>query len=87
MNKKIIIKIILLAIIFGILEMIGLYISPLIENNLAMNQMSYSYDSNLYIQIYDYISSYSWIIYLLLTILVFRKEILKIYKKLKNKGE
>lgn len=87
MNKKIIIKIILLAIIFGILEMIGLYISPLIENNLAMNQMSYSYDSNLYIQIYDYISSYSWVVYLLLTILVFRKEILKIYKKLKNKGE
>ena len=39
-------------------------------------------------QVYDYISNYSWAIYLLITILVFHKEILKLYKNIKGrKGE
>lgn len=86
--KKIIAKTITLAVIFGVFNMIGFYISPLVENNLAMNQMSYSFESNLIVQAYDYISNYSWIWYILLTILVFHKEILKIYKTTKErKGE
>lgn len=85
--KKIVIKIIALAIVFGIFEVIGLYISPLFENSLAMNQMSYSFESSLLVQAYDYISNYSWIAYILLTILVFRKEILKVYKNIKKVKE
>lgn len=80
--KKIVIKIIALAIVFGIFEAIGLYVSPLFENNLAMNQMSYSFESSLLVQAYDYVSNYTWIVYILLTILVFHKEILKVYKKI-----
>ena len=57
------------------------------KNSFAMNQMSYSFDSNLALQVYDYISNYSWIAYILLTILVFRKEILKLYKNIKEKKE
>ena len=85
--KNIVIKFISLAIVFGILEMIGLYVSPLYKNSFAMNQMSYSFDSNLALQVYDYISNYSWIAYILLTILVFHKEILKLYKKFKKVKE
>ena len=85
--KKIIVKIITLAIIFGIFNVIGFYISPLVENSLAVNQMSYSFESNLLVQAYDYISNYSWIWYILLTILVFHKEILKLYKKFKKAKE
>ena len=85
--KKIVIKIIALAIVFGIFEAIGLYVSPLFENNLATNQMSYSFESSLLVQTYDYISNYSWIAYILLTILVFRKEILKVYKNFKKAKE
>ena len=82
--KKVIIKIIVLVIIFGIFNVIGFYISPLVENSLAINQMSYSFESNLLVQVYDYISNYSWIWYILLTILVFHKEILKLYKNLRK---
>ena len=85
--KKMIVKIITLAVIFGVFNMIGFYISPLVENSLAMNQMSYSFESNLLVQAYDYISNYSWIWYILLTILVFHKEILKLYKKFKKVKE
>ena len=85
--KNIIIKIISLSIIFTMFEMIELHISPLLKNNLATYQMSYTFESNLFIQIYSYISNYSWTIYLLLTILVFYKEILKLYKKIKKTKE
>lgn len=85
--KKIVIKIITLAIVFGIFEAIGLYISPLFENSLAMNQMSYSFESNLPVQVYDYISNYSWIVYILLSVLVFRKEISGINNKIKSVKE
>lgn len=86
--RKIIIKFILLSILIGIFETIGLYVSPLFENSLAVCQMSYSFESNLLVQVYDYISNYSWVIYLLITILVFHKEILKLYKNIKRrKGE
>lgn len=86
--KKIIAKVVSLSIVFAIFEMIWLYVSPLIENSLAMNQMSYSFESNMLVQTYDHISNCSWAIYLLLTILVFRKEILKIYGTIKErKGE
>lgn len=86
--KRITIKIIILSVVIGIFEMIELFLSPLFKNSVAMNQMSYSLESNLLMQIYDYISNYSWMIYLLLMILVFRKEILKLYKNIKErKGE
>ena len=85
--KKVVIKIVVLAIVFGIFNVIGLYVSPLFENSLAMNQMSYSFESNLPVQVYDYISNYLWIGCILLTVLVFRKEILEINKKIKSVKE
>ena len=85
--KKIVIKIIALTLVFWIFNVIGFYISPLVENSLAMNQMSYSFESNLFVQAYDYISNYSWIWYILLTVLVFRKEISEINNKIKSEKE
>lgn len=87
MKKMIIFKIFFLSVVYGLIKLLGLFISPLIENSLAMSQMSYSFESNLLVQVYDYVSNYSWIIYLLLVILVFHKEILKIYKSLKETKE
>lgn len=85
--KKVILKIVVLAIVFGLFNMIGLYISPLFENSLAMNQMSVSTESNLLLQVYDYISNYSWLGYIVLTVLVFRKEISEINNKIKSEKE
>lgn len=85
--KRVVIKIVVLAIVFGTFNVIGLYVSPLFENSLAMNQMSYSFESNLPIQVYDYISNYSWIVYILLSVLVFRKEISEINNKIKSVKE
>ena len=82
--KKIITKIIFLIVVFSIFEICGLYINPLVENGLAINQMYNTIESNLLVQVYDYISNYTLVFGILLVLFVFRKELSKLYKKVKE---
>lgn len=83
--KRIISKIIFLITIFFIFEICGLYISPLVENGLAINQMYNTIESNLLVQLYTHISNYSYVFGIVLILFVFRKELSKLYKLLKEK--
>ena len=52
-----------------------------------MNQMQSTVDSNLWIQLYTYLSNYSFLIFIVIAILLFNKNIINLIKKYKEKGE
>lgn len=81
------IKIIVLIIIASIYNAIMQFVSPIIANELAMNQMQNSVDSSLGIQLYTYASNYSWIVFLLVVVIMFYKDALKLIKWIKEKNK
>lgn len=81
------IKIIIFIVLVFLYNMLKQFVSPLIANELAMNQMQNTIDSNLWIQLYTYISNYSILIFIIITILFFSKDIVNLINKNNNKKE
>ena len=81
------IKIIIFFVLVLLYNMLKQFVSPLIANELAMNQMQNTIDSNLWIQLYTYISNYSILIFIIITILFFSKDIVNLINKNNNKKE
>lgn len=60
-------------------------VSPIIANELAMIQMQNSVDSSFGIQAYTFLSNYDWMLFMLLVVLVFYKDILNVINNIKEK--
>ena len=80
------IKIIIFIVLVFLYNMLKQFVSPLIANELAMNQMQNTIDSNLWIQLYTYFSNYSVLIFIVIAILLFNKDIVNLINK-NNKKE
>ena len=81
------IKIIIFIVLVFLYNMLKQFVSPLIANKLAMNQMQNTIDSNLWIQLYTYFSNYSVLIFIVIAILLFNKDIVNLINKNNNKKE
>ena len=82
------IKIVVFLVLLFLYNALNQFISPLIANDLAMNQMQNTVDSNLWIQLYTYFSNYSILILIVIAILLFNKDIVNLINKInKKKGE
>ena len=79
------IKIIIFIVLIFLYNMLKQFVIPLIANSLAMNQMQNTVDSNLWIQLYTYISNYSVLIFIIIAVLFFNKNIVNLINK--NKKE
>ena len=82
--KKVITKVIFLCAVFLLFEIIGMSISPIVENGLAVNQMYSTVESSMLVQVYSFMKNYSFILSVLLVLIVFHKELSKLYTTLKN---
>jgi hypothetical protein len=78
------IKIILTAIIFIIVGII-LKLEPVVNTQLAVNQASDTIDSTYAFTAYQGIREYLWLVYVVVPVLMFWKEIRKMFKD--EKGE
>lgn len=79
------IKIIIFIVFVFLYNILKQFVSPLIANELAMNQMQNTIDSNLWIQLYTYFSNYSILIFIVIAILFFNNDIINLINK--NKKE
>ena len=59
-------------------------VSPIIANQLAMQQMQNYDTSSMGIQLYQYLTNYSWIVFVILIVIMFRKEVTNIFMKIKE---
>ena len=80
------IKIIIFIVLVFLYNMLKQFVSPLIANSLAMNQIQNTVDSNLWIQLYTYFSNYSVLIFIVIAILLFNNDIVNLINK-NNKKE
>lgn len=78
------IKIIIFIVLILLYNILKQFVSPLIANELAMNQMQNTIDSNLWIQLYTYFSNYSVLIFIIIAILFFDKNIVNLINKNKK---
>ena len=79
------VKIVLFVVMIFLYNTLKQFISPLIANDLAMNQMQSTVDSNLWIQLYTYLSNYSFLIFIVIAILLFNKDVINLINKYKEK--
>ena len=82
--KPIIIKVGVLMVISIIYNAFVQTVSPIIANQLAMQQMQNYDTSNMGIQLYSYLTNYSWIIFVVLIVIMFHKDVVNIFKKIKE---
>lgn len=89
MKVRLITKTIVLAIIIFIYKIIMNFIepliSPLIANELAMNQMKNTTDSNLWLQLYTYISNHAWVGLVVIIVALYFREVFEIINLIKEK--
>lgn len=83
-TRAIIIKVVILVAISIIYNAIIQTISPIIANELAMQQMQNYDTSSMGIQLYQYLTNYSWIVFVILIVIMFRKDVVNIFKKIKE---
>lgn len=87
MKKSTKIKIVIFVVLILLYNILNQFISPLISNGLAMYQMQSTIDSNLWVQLYTYFSNYSVLIFIVIGILLFNKNIINFIKEKKGKDE
>lgn len=87
MRKCTKIKIIIFIVLILLYNILNQFISPLASNEMAMYQMQNTIDSNLWIQLYTYFSNYSVLIFIVIGILLFNKNIINFIKEKKEKDE
>ena len=83
-------KCLFIVIIFSIIALINDSITPIVSTQMALKQMSNSIDSNMWIRVYSNLQNYSFVFYIAIFVLVFLKEIKKLFKfiiKGENKDE
>lgn len=85
MKTRIIIKTIIFVVVSILLTGLGNSLSPIIANELAMLQMSNSQDSSFWIQMYSYLSNYTWLAFAAFAILLYNKDIIKLINFTKEK--
>lgn len=83
-TRAIIIKVAILVAISVAYNAIMQAVSPIIANQLAMQQMQNYDTSSMSIQLYQYVTNYSWIVFVILIVIMFRKDIVNIFKKIKE---
>lgn len=91
MKVRLIAKTIAVAIIIFVYKVVMNFIeplvSPLIANELAMNQMQNTVDSNLWLQLYTYTTNNAWVgLVVIIVVLYFREafEIINLIKEKRN---
>lgn len=85
MEARIKIKLIILVIIVFNYKAVEQFISPIVANNLAMNQMGNMWDSSVGIQIYSYAVNHAKVALAIFIFVLFNREVREIIKKLKEK--
>ena len=85
MKKSTKIKIAIFIVLILLYNTLNQFISPLVSNEMAMYQMQNTIDSNLWIQLYTYFSNYSVLIFIVIGILLFNKNIINFIKEKKKK--
>lgn len=83
-TRTIIIKVMILAVIAVIYNAFVQTVSPIIANQLAMQQMQNYDTSSMGIQLYQYIANYGWIVFVILFVIMFHKDVVNIIKKIKE---
>ncbi len=87
MRTKTFFKVILLLVLGIFYINLDTYVTaiyPAIANMLAMAQMNNSADSSMWILLYSKINNYAWEIWIFLTLVLFHKELINAFKKLKE---
>lgn len=89
MKVRLITKTIVLAIIIFIykivMNIIEPIVAPLITNELVMNQMNNTVDSNLWLQLYTYAINYAWVGLIIIIVALYCREVLEIFDLIKEK--
>jgi hypothetical protein len=89
MKVRLITKTIVLAIIIFIykiaMNFIEPLVTPLITNELVMNQMNNKVDSNLWLQLYTYATNYAWVGLAVIIVALYCREVLEIFDLIKEK--
>lgn len=81
---KAFIKFIILSVLVMIYNAFVQTVSPIIANQLAMQQMQNYDTSSMGIQFYQYLTNYSWIVFIILVVIMFHKDVINIIKKFKE---
>lgn len=89
MKVRLIAKTIAVAIIIFVYKVVMNFIepliSPLIANELAMNQMKNTADSNLWLQLYTYVSNHAWVGLMVIIVALYFREVFEIIELIKEK--
>ena len=85
MRTRTIIKAVLLVLIVFTYRAIEQLISPIVANNLAMNQMRNTWDSSVGVQFYIYVINRAKVALAIFIIVLFNREVRENIKKLKEK--
>ena len=89
MKVRLIAKTIAVAIIIFVYKVVMNFIeplvSPLIANELAMNQMQNTVDSNLWLQLYTYITNNAWVVLMVIIVALYFREVFEIINLIKEK--
>lgn len=83
--KSIIIKCVTILVVVTLWCIVSQFVSPIVANEAALLQMSNSADSSLWIQIYSYLSNIVWVVLGAFAVLLFRRELVYIFKFSKSK--
>ena len=84
MRKRIAIKLFFLLIVAIICKIIRNSVTPVLTNEVALQQMRNSVDSSAQLQILQSLVHYDYLLFLVLLVILFRKEIIMTYKKYKG---
>jgi len=89
MKVRLIAKTIAVAIIIFVYKVIMNFIepliSPLITNELVINQMNNTVGSNFWLQLYTYISNHAWVGLVIIIVVLYFKEVFEIINLIKEK--
>lgn len=85
MKIRVKIKLIILVLIVFNFKVVEQILSPIVANNLAMNQMGNKWDSSVGIQFYIYVMNYAKVALAIFIFVLFNREVREIIKKLKEK--
>jgi len=81
---KAFIKFLILFVLVIIYNAFVQTVSPIIANQLAIQQMQNYDTSSMGIQLYSYLTNYSWIVFVILIVIMFHKDVVNIIKKIKE---
>lgn len=85
MKTRMIVKTVMLVLIVFTYRAAEQFVSPIVANRLAMNQMYHTLDSSVGIQIYSYAVNHAKVALAIFIIVLFNREVREIIKELKEK--